>query len=902
MKILLLLFLILSFTALSFFAQAEPLKVNNAIEKVSPRLNNKLTKLSQSLAGEFILDTNSVRTVEPNDQNYPSVAFDGTNYFVVWDDQRGSDKDIYGTRVSANGTILDRNGIIISAATNHQEYPTVSFDGTNYFVVWQDYRSGYNNYDIYGARVTTAGTVLDTDGIVISAAVENQEFPSVMWSGSNYLVVWQDERNGNLDIYGSRVTQSGIVLDPASIAISTANNAQTAPSLAFDNNNFLVVWQDARNSGILYPDIYGARVNQSGLVIDSTSIAISAASNRQSEPSIAFDGTNYLVVWEDGRNDDLLGSRVSSAGAVLDTNGIAISTANNIQNYPSVAFDGNNYLVVWQDYRNNPDTSDIYGSRVDPNGVVIDTSGIAISTAASNQENPAIGFGNTGFVAVWTDERNGSNNFDIYGTRISPEGTIIDPSGFAISVIANFYNQSMASVSCDGTNYLAVWTDEQPANKDILGIRINQTSVILDSLPIPISISPGNQYSPSVAFDGINYFVTWTDERNLPTSYADIYGARVSQSGIVLDPDGIIISAAPYDQQLPSIAFDGNDYLIAWQDRRNGLDNSDIYGARVTQAGTVLDPNGLVISDTTDDQEVPAIAFGGANYLVAWEDERNAYRDIYGTRVSTTGAVLDPAGIAISNGSNYQESTAVAFDGTNYLVAWQDRRNTSHDIYGSRMSQDGFLLDTLGIAICNANENQNRPDVAYDGTHYFVVWQDYRSASSWDIYGAKLNPAGSLVDSLVVSTQDGNLLGPKVAHGSSDRFLVVYSGWTDSINHLPANSMRIWGKIYPTPGIGESTQPLSANSLPLEIYPNPFNSQTAIRFSLSVQNQFSLKIYNISGKLVKSFNANNHKLTTKNFFTWSGTDNSGKKLPAGVYIARLKTNYNTETKEFVILR
>jgi hypothetical protein len=46
-------------------------------------------------------------------------------------------------------------------------------------VVWQDQRSGSD--DIYGARVTPAGAVLDTAGIAISAAADSQSTPALAW-------------------------------------------------------------------------------------------------------------------------------------------------------------------------------------------------------------------------------------------------------------------------------------------------------------------------------------------------------------------------------------------------------------------------------------------------------------------------------------------------------------------------------------------------------------------------------------------------------------------------------------------------------------------------------------------------------------------------------------------------
>jgi hypothetical protein len=47
---------------------------------------------------------------------------------------------------------------------------------------------------------------------------------------------------------------------------------------------------------------------------------------------------------------------------------------------------------------------------------------------------------------------------------------------------------------------------------------------------------------------------------------------------------------------------------------------------------------------------LPRVAFDGTNYLVAWEDERSGSQDIYGARVTRGGVVLDPAGFLILSG------------------------------------------------------------------------------------------------------------------------------------------------------------------------------------------------------------------------------------------------------------
>ena len=142
--------------------------------------------------GEFLLDTNIIYTSTQHAKG-SSVAFDGTNYFVVWGDSRQQwneyrTKNIYGARVDTSGIILDPASIIISNAPCNQENPSITFDGTNYFVVWQDVRNG--NSDIYGARISSSGTVLDTEGIAISTAPNQQRNPSISFYGTNYFVIW----------------------------------------------------------------------------------------------------------------------------------------------------------------------------------------------------------------------------------------------------------------------------------------------------------------------------------------------------------------------------------------------------------------------------------------------------------------------------------------------------------------------------------------------------------------------------------------------------------------------------------------------------------------------------------------------------------------------------------------
>lgn len=746
--------------------------------------------------GEFLVDTSIVMVPASGRQADPAVAFDGTNFLVVWED-RNYYSDIYGARVSQTGVILDAVAIPISVFQGYQVSPSVAFDGTNFLVVWQDLRRGLYA-DIYGARITPNGEVLDPIGIPISTALNDQWFPKVAFDGTNYLVVWEDYRNYfKFDIYGTRVSPAGAVLDPSGIAISTAGYSEYVPCLTFGGNNYLVSWTARKTSS--NTDIVGTRINISGVVLDPTPITISDAAGYQYATNVTFDNTNYFAVWEDygtGDTANIYGARVNQAGSVLDPTGIAISTAGNDQWTPCVIFDGTNYFVVWEDYRNGS-SSDIYGARVNQSGTVLDPSGIAICSAIDYQYPSVVSSNGIDCFVFWQDFRT-SPGSDIYLARVNQSGTVLDPNGIIVSYAAN--DQSFSAVASDGTNYLLVWQDRRSSDySDIFGALVNQSGSVITPV-IAISTAPNDQKSPDVVFDGTNYFVVWEDYRTNDT--ADIYSARVNQSGVVLDPNGIIITSAQYDQITPCVAFDGDNYFVVWADYRSGKEGkANIYGSLVTPAGLVLNPSGIQLPRLSNKCYNPSVVFGSTNYLVVWQDdfEEYGFDNIFAVRVNKFGTVLDSEDIVIADTIRKQYSPSVCFDGSYYFAIWTDDRNgvfSNSDIYGTLIMQDGYVLNKNGFPITTATHSQFSPCIVFDGSNYLVVWEDFRNDNYSDIYGAKVNNSGSIISLFPITVRTGRQVQPALAHGSGNHVLITYSGWTSNIQGKLYNSVRIWCKYY----------------------------------------------------------------------------------------------------------
>jgi len=270
-----------------------------------------------------ILQNNIAISTAVGAQNTPSVAYDaGSNhYLVVWADSRSGNFDIYGTRVNAStGAVVDTAGLLIANATRAngtvavQQFPSVASGGGLFWVTWEDGRNSTSSNLIFGARVNAStGTLLDAagTGVFVGSTASPQKFPTSAYNGSQFLTVWQDQRNSGIgndwDIYGKLVTApaSGSVTVGPLIPIARSRGPQQVPAVGFGLGNFFVVWEDMRdhlgctsaNNCDWNP--YAAWVRPDGVVMDNLNIFLTRRPNAQRNPALSFGASNYFTVWED---------------------------------------------------------------------------------------------------------------------------------------------------------------------------------------------------------------------------------------------------------------------------------------------------------------------------------------------------------------------------------------------------------------------------------------------------------------------------------------------------------------------------------------------------------------------------------------------------------------------------
>jgi hypothetical protein len=284
---------------------------------------------------------------------------------------------------SASGEIIGEE-FQIAATTANEFGLAAAFDGTDYLVT------------ICGDESTPfaiTAQLISRTGRPVGDRISTDRvgwLPLVALGETNFLIVWQDAGAWNDVIYGQLVTTSGALAGPA-FPISGAPGIVEPSGVAFDDTNHLVIWEGMLSGN--NEAVFGQLISQNGDFVGSR-INISGNRINQNQAALAFDGDNYLVVWTDGsrlsgdRAEDIYGRFVRPSGQFVSSEFLIDQNSHSSDNTIAVAFDGNNYLVIFHDLVNNQ--WDIYARPVSRSGTV--RSRITVSDAPGNQELPFAGF------------------------------------------------------------------------------------------------------------------------------------------------------------------------------------------------------------------------------------------------------------------------------------------------------------------------------------------------------------------------------------------------------------------------------------------------------------------------------------------------------------------------------
>jgi hypothetical protein len=652
-----------------------------------------------------------------------------------------------------------------SSASGEQYNATITSagPGKGYFAVWYDRRGVRPS--LYGARIASNGTVLDDTGVPVAVGVGSTT-PFISASDDGFLVTWTisyvDLYQGP-GVYGVRLDATGKALDAAPIVIAPNQTNVQQPSSAWGGASWLVAWQRYGGGPTSY-DIVGARVPRTGAVLDATPIEISKGTEAEYQPVVTFDGTNQLVTWRS--NSAIYGRKYGSDGAPLTPRLTLATAANSSLSYFQTAFDGTRHLLVWSDY--GASSYDIFARRISLAGTPIDAGNLSIAIDANSDQRPRAAWDGGNFVITW------ARSSALMAIRLSATGGLLDAAPLPVNSdpTISYYDHSLAS---DGASNVVVSRagNSGLAGSDVVGVNLGKPAGGNKPTYV-VSKAANSETEPVTAWNGTSHFTVWLDTRD---GRPALYGASTTADGQASAPTKVVSEARfPSELTRPRIASDGSGYLVVFYANDTVAAKRGIRGVHVDATGTV-DPAGVfdiyIPPAPNDNAQEPDVAFDGTNYLVVWQNVQNdgsSQTSINGVRVSKgANAALDPEPISVTTSTPVETRTApsVAWDGQSYYVSWITSRPTAaggiqvSHVFGTRVSKEGAVLDGEQV-ICNAFLLQRAPFVAGDPKNGgFMV--------VWEDYRTALDTAD--VYGARVSPDGQNLDGPsgmKIATGSHD--------------------------------------------------------------------------------------------------------------------------------------
>jgi hypothetical protein len=551
----------------------------------------------------------------PEAERYPVVAASaGGSYLVAYEWMAS---DIRGQLVTGAGALIG-SWFAISNRPAREYQPALTFNGTDFVVAWRDDGGPGPSNEIMATRVTTAGVVRDlgADGLAGKTILpaEGTQPRAVLACDETSCLVAADLADSAVDVSAQR-TALDLSLLGAPISICVAPRAQRAPAFAARSSGFMAVWEDQRTT---VSAVIGARIDGAGAVLDPGGVVVNrSAVNAEVAPAYTRGTTTQLVVWSDARRfgNDIMARRFDAAGVPLDTSALAVSNASAHQSAPSVAFDGTRYLVVWADGRFKPGVEGearIFSARFQEDGTLLDPAGVLVDGFSpfggpTNLHSPRVA-SITGNSLVVAD---GASR---YAAHVAADGTVIPVELCQAGPSDDCENVSHMvdpAVVWDpgGGRFVLVWSARFYSWVEphlIMRSSVTRDGIVLTYPPAEVAGSSGfsARRRPSLAASGSQILMVWEAERTDGTR--GIYGARYSASSGVIETD-IPIATGTVARTSPTVVgvSDGR-WAIAWVDASNEATTGlDIHGATMLPTG-VLEGADYVISAGAENETEPA--------------------------------------------------------------------------------------------------------------------------------------------------------------------------------------------------------------------------------------------------------------------------------------------------------
>ncbi|MBN1970540.1 MAG: T9SS type A sorting domain-containing protein [Candidatus Delongbacteria bacterium] len=851
------------------------------------------------------------------------VSDDNNGAYVIWEDARNSSTfDIYGTHITQNGTVADgwdNDGNSIVNYTGAQIGHSFRKDGNGgAVVVWIDERDA-SDKRIYAQRMSSDGSMLwgDNGKPLVSIPGDNNSVKLIKTAGDNFVVCYRDRTNdANGDIYAVKFDNNSNDLWGDRRVVYADSSLQEKPRIeAADGENVLVIWEDARNNPEKR-DIFIQKLDADGNRLwDQQGIVISDAVNDQKNPRTSSDGNGGAwIVWEDmSVNDTPFGDVYlqhidTNGNNLLVANGVPVCEEINLQSSPLVSLNGNHVFAIWSDQRTG--SVGLNYSIYDTNGVAqIDDNEVYFGLSGDASEMNSIKISDNKIAVFWSDSRSSSLAVKNYFQFLNGDGSVDFIEG-GLKVTEDFINDQTSPALAYNNYYdkiIVGWSEMRDNfNKSFIQFIDLNGNMILDPNGIRLSQDETAQTNIKVSVNKFtnddDYYAAWTSNNgDLMNLIVLVKGQKIDRNGNLLWGDnGIIIGDRPGDDILREVVVSENFILYLWQAEAGT--GSKIYAKLLDKNGNTVsgwDANGNEVCNAAGNQiNSNVLALENDRFLIWWENYISGEgSDIFCQIFNSDGTTqFDLSGKAIATADSDQKNSKVIEKNGKIIIAWDDFRMGNVDVYAKALNTDIENLWSSGEkGVVVQSGDQMNVTVEDDGNGYVFFYQN-SSGDSPDLYmqvidyqGNILTPTGGVVVSDAIRNQEN----PQAINLNDKNTVVLF---TDSRSSGKTDIYSIYASKFHNDFVSIEESTITDDFSLVWAYPNPFNPETNLNFSLKNSEKISIDIYNSNGQFVKNV------LKDKQCQLSNSVRIDLSEMNSGLYFYKINSEKSSFTGKIVLMK
>ncbi len=579
------------------------------------------------------------------------------------------------------------------------------------------------------------------------------------------------------------------------------------------------------------------------------------------------------------------------------------------QYFPSVSgLSDSGFVICWGSYPQDGDEGEVFGQIYNSTGTKRGGEFQINTYEAHDQYFPKVsGISDSGFVVCWESLHQDGDASGVFAQMYDNNG-IKRGEEFQVNTDITFFQMFPYVCGLFDGGFVICWENENYDGSVISG-QIYNNNGTKRGIEFQVNSSAIMAHTPTICSFADGGFVVCWESQFQDGDESGIFGQKYDNGGTKIGEEFQVNTFTPSSQVYPSIStLSDGGFVVCWgsdiQDSSDFGVYAQIYDKDGNKSGVEIPVN----TYTNRNQwmsNMSGLSDGG--FIICWQSDLQDGSDhgVYGQLYDNNGNKRGKEFRVNSYINNDQELPSVCgLSNGNFVVCWDswDQDGSGYGIFGKYF---------LGTPIIHLLQSFSLISPAYDTTIYSTTvnfqWQKTSPIHvnfPWELeYTHYLAKTEDFNDSQIFSDIYDTTFTVKQLTPGQTYF------WKVLAKNIAGDSL--WSSetfgFFVSPDATQITHDPVINVQEFELfsnYPNPFNPETTIRYSLPADQssyRVIIKIYDVLGQLVSTLKDEQQRPGLYHL-TWDGRNPAGQSVPSGVYFCVLQAGNFKATQKMLLVR